>query len=795
MQTTQLREFLSTVVTTKQGFFELGVRNGVYKQEWYEWPKDKDIICEHALTSEGDVYFSAHLFSTKDSHKENVLPSRTIQQDLDNADIGTIPLSPSILVSTSPSRHQGFWIASTEFDSLQTQESLSKKLAYAIPLCDRSGWPLGHKVRVPFTSNYKYNTGPYSVELIRSTTRQYSIDELEILPDIPHINIPYELEFIERTPTPLSIGAYQLIEQVKDHLSAKVYAEYQQDAASSDRSAALFSLMCQCFRAGLSRDEVYWIAYHSPNNKFHADLRYNADRELAKDVIRAEHTIKNLQTNIRDVINDIRRKTKVLLNERRQQIYNLVLTAMQADGEFAHLVDGRRFYIPKDIGRPIEIEGMSESLSSLLDIKYSLNRTEIEHNYVRGALISYTGQLPEVNQAAVLSFYDPKSKHVLLHGGRKDIHVITANSITQTSQPLYNVVFPWDRIIEPITPDLSSNLDWGSLLFTIPNVINMKPEEARVVLKVYVLFSLLREAASSRPILAMLGQPGSGKTTIVRKLYAFFYGKHMDVSGATSPVNYDIATASLPFYCLDNLDTWEKWIPDRLAQSAGKTDVVVRKLYTNNQIIRIKRQAMVAVTAHDPKFGRADVTDRMLIISLQRIKDFQDEGSIFDSVIDNRNKLWGAVINDLQRVLATPFPTHTDLQLRIQDFARLGEWISIGLGEQDIFREAVSSLQAAQRAFNLEEDHILISNLTRWLAKSKNKPGPKTQDELYAEVMSIVPAEDIKTFQLLYKNSSAFSKRISNLQDTLNNTLFKVSITLGKGGTRLWLIGPKEEES
>lgn len=942
----QLKEFLTQVVTTDSGFFELGVRNGTYSQEWYSWPNDLETIVSRANQAEGDVYFSSHLFSERDSHKEFVLPSRTIQQDLDNADISTIALQPSILVQTSPNRHQGFWIIAQDFDSLLSQEALSKKLAYSIPECDRSGWPLGHKVRVPGTKNYKYKQGPYDVSIQKASNKKYNIDDLEILPELGNnlTNQPYDLEFIERTPTPLSLGAYQLIEQVKDHLSAKVYAEYMQDGPTSDRSISLFSLMLQCFRAGLARDEVYWIAYHSPNNKFHADLRFNADRELAKDVLRAELAVNNTKVNIREQINDIRRKTKTLISERKRAIYDLVVQTMQQDGDFVHLVDDRRYYLPRDVGRPIEIEGNSEPLASLMDIKYSLNPTESEHQFVTRALISYSGTLPELGQAAVLSYYDPYSQQVLIHTGRKDVHVVNQDGITQVPNGMGGVMFPWGRVIEPFTPSYNSDLDWGSILFDVPNIINMTAAEARTTLKVYLLFSLLREAANSRPILAFIGQPGclsgdtqvhtntgvltlrglwerfigpdkhkvtsikngevvfayihdviasgrkltytveiadgtliratedhlfltpggfvplkqlkigdvvvagrghlanptltmmdtasiisiaqykyedtydivmsdesapnfvannfvvhnSGKTTTARKLYALFYGKHMDVSGVTTPVNYDIATSSLPFYVLDNVDTWEKWLPDRLAQSAGKTDVIVRKLYTNNQIVRIKRQAMVAVTAHDPKFGRADVTDRMLIISLQRFSNaglvFKDEGTLISQVIDNRNKLWGAIIQDLQRVLATPLPPSTDLQLRVQDFARLGEWIAIAIDEQEVFRSAIDSLRAAQRSFNLDEDHVLVSNVLRWLQKIKRPIKSRTQDELYTEVLSCVPGEDIKTFQIMYKNSSSFCRRLSNLQDTLSNTVFKVAVTMNAKGQREWLVTPASGE-
>ena len=93
----QLTAFLQQVVTTPEGYLELGVRNGTWQQEWYSWPDQLVTITNRTLSAEGDVYFTAHLFKSKDSHKENVLPSRTIQADLDNADVASIALQPTIL--------------------------------------------------------------------------------------------------------------------------------------------------------------------------------------------------------------------------------------------------------------------------------------------------------------------------------------------------------------------------------------------------------------------------------------------------------------------------------------------------------------------------------------------------------------------------------------------------------------------------------------------------------------------------------------------------------------------------
>lgn len=783
--------FLEQVITTNEGYLELCTRyQGKWQQYFYSYPEHIQEVVRTAeeCQEDCDVYFSSHLFSKKDSHKDNVLPTRTIQQDLDYADIASLPLIPSLLNETSPSRHQGFWIVTHDIHQAAL-EILSKRLAYSIPLCDKSGWPLGHKVRFPNTRNHKY-TQEHKVTLISSSTKRYSPEDLEQLPEIDDASVDLDNDFINSPPIVYPIGPMELVESIKDKISAKVYAEYQLETPSSDRSVSLWALTLQCFKAGLSREQVFWIAYNSINNKFR-DLRFNNLRELAKDVLRAEQQVLSASLNVKEAIVDLRKNTKLLISERKRAIYQLTLASMKTEGEFVASNDGRHYYMYQ--GRPLGIGEMSRPLKSLLDIKYGLNPTEPEHSYTMQSLMSYADNLPETISIGSLTHFDPISRTVLVHTGRRNVYAVTLESIRTVSNGEHGVIFQWDRIVEPFSADFDTDIDWPYTIFgPLDNVLNMSPDEARALLKVWTLFTILRKAANTRPILALFGQPGSSKTTTARKLYAFFYGRNLDISGVTNPISYDMATATLPLFVLDNMDTWEKWIPDRLAQSVGNTDVIIRKLYTDNQIIRLKRQAMIIVTAHDPKFGRADVSDRMIIISLQRFENmvpqipFVDEAEIMAQVINNRNELWGAVLKDVQRVLATPL-LETDLQLRIQDFAKLGEWIATATNSRELFRSALVKIRDAQKTFNLDEESILVGVLQRWLAKNNCNPKIKTQEELYQELLLMVNKEDMNQFTRVYKSSAHLGRRLSTLQSTLGSVM-TIDFAVNPKGQREWKI-------
>lgn len=792
MSASVIDDFLSQVITTPEGYLNLCLRSqsGIWHEEFYVWPNQRELIVNTALTSsqEYDVYFSSYLYSKRDSHKDNVLPSRTLQQDLDGADPISIPIQPTALIQTSPHRYQGYWLVKEQLD-MELHELLSKRLAYAIPNCDHSGWSLGHKVRLPGTYNHKYLDGPHPVLLMSQSSKLYAIEELELLPDVDSLTLAqYDPDFVTNPPTspPTNVGPYELVESIKDKLAPIVYLEFNTSIPSKDRSTSLWALMLQCLKAGLTREETFWVAKHSPNNKFDR-LRFHADRELAKDVLRAEAALKTQSIDPHYLINEARKKTKTSLYDRRREIYNIVLSHLKDVGHFIKTPEGRRFYILSEQGKPIYVGRGSEHLHSLLDVKFGLNRIEAEQEFVISSLMSYCDNLPETGIVATLSYYDLEANRCLIHSGKKLVYQITPSAITQVTDGAYDIVFPWANIVGPFVANTHADDDWGKVLFgNITNIINLDATQVEALLKTWLIFVLLRNASTSRPLLALFGQPYSGKTTLACKIYAFLYGNSLEVSGITNQESFDMSCVTLPVYAIDNVDTWERWLPDRLAQAARTTDVLYRKLYSDLDVVKLRRQAAIVITAYDPKFGRADVTSRLLILSMKQLTSLVDEKAILSTIFDNRNRLWGSLIQDIQRVLRTPHKD-TNLQLRVQDFAYLGDWISNGLDCNDAFASALEKLRYSQYSFNLDEDHALVSALQRWLVKTGG--GVRQKDDLFSDLLLV--SQDQATFLHRYRNSTGLDKRLSALQSSLS-TIMNIHSVIGKGGQRIWTIQPKE---
>lgn len=789
----QTDEFLDSVITSESGKLLLCIRNHAipWNEQFFEWPSEKGKLLDrlNIVKETSDVYFTSHLFASGVSLKENVRPTRTIQADLDAAD--EYPIEPSILVQTSPNRYQGYWLLKYDIESLAL-EMLSKRLTYNIDNSDHSGWTLGHRVRLPGTLNFKYNNGPHPVEVISASMKQYAPEDFELLPAIPQAVLTiHDNDFVEQADSiKLEMGAFELLNSVRAKIPHTVYQDYINKTVSSDRSEALWSLMCSLFESGLERDQVFWLAKYSVNNKY--DTRFNANQELAKDVQRAEKKVKVKRVDIRSAIDVVRNRPTPTIPgaalQKRRQIFQAVRLAMSLTGRPVKVIAGLPYFIPHDTGRPIALTPGSEYLRALIHLQYGINSADPEYKYIHDGIIDDGITFPNEIQESTLSYFDGTTLYV--HTGRKDVIKIDASSITITENASCGVLFPWHEIFEPFTLNVSTPYpdDWANAVFgDLHNTSNMEPREAKALLKSWLIFSLFRSQISTRPILAFLGPPGSSKSTIPHRIYALLYARRLAVSGVSGAADFDMSSSKLPIYCIDNLDSYIGWIIDKLAQAIGNIDILKRKLFTDVEVIRQRRQAMLVVTAHNPKFTREDVTSRLLLITLDEIEKTRlaDETEMINHIIDNRPALWAAILLDTQRVLQTPRIKESTVKWRIQDFASIGEWIAVALGYKDDFNSGLAKLLTTQSDTILQQEEILTTALL-----GLDLQGPVTASDLW-NLLLVQVGGNQGAFIHAYKSSVKLTQKLITMRPSLRFVLDIEQVTDQATRMKKWSIKKK----
>lgn len=795
-------EFLQSIVSCAQGhenhaFMKLLVR-GQTEPTYIRW---LDVLSNEGvdtlLAPAPDTFFSPHLYDTP-GVSGTLLSTRTIAIDTGEADLAYLPLTPSVVVQSSPTRTQSYFIFDTEVD-----EFVAEQIATSLPDTDLSSVGLGHLMRLPNSLNTKYSkiyAGPHRVQIIKTNTLIHKVENLIPSPNGIHRFDPESLAF--DTPDPSQVDVHALVDTLE--LSALATAEFIETSRNPKQS--LTRLISEILKKGLSKGIAFLVAKHSANN-YTALYEYHQDEELRALVLGCEQKLGIFDP--REKLQAIRESAQTL-EVRKEGIAQATKQYMRDTGEFSHLRDGTKWYIPRN-KQPIDIAYRSNKLAYYLERELGLNASDFDTPYVLHSLEAFVDGLPKVGTGAVLSYYDSSAQRLLIHTGANNVHCITPQSITQIPNGSYSItLFPIDDIFVPFMPrptyqpihehtDITTippttykhthdDQHWSQVLFgpILDRVLNLTPEETRAVLSAWFLFLFFKNEAAARPLLALLGQPGSGKSTIMKRVCTLLYGKVSGFMSLSTRDDFDQIMSTYPLVVIDNLDTWEKWIPDALAQSAGAIDRGKRKQYTNNELFIYHRDAMVCLTAHDPKFGRADVADRLLILPMKRLDTFIAEGELLR--IDRANT-WAQIFSDLQTILNTPKPTIAT-QLRVMDFSTLGSWIAKALQLEAEFISALNKLHNQQRSFALEADQLLLTAAINYANSSKSTSTPKLVQQLFLELENY--SGDPLAFHKKYRTAQQLGNKLLSSQDALKS-IVNISWDFDAFNRRLWKIESKQE--
>lgn len=233
-------------------------------------------------TSDSDAYWVSHGYvrAKIDSTKQDAVElfdTAWVECD-DKLTANDFSPPPTFAVCTSPGRHHFYWRLAVPV-SADEIEALNRRLAYGKLYQDKAGWAVTKLLRVPATTNYKYET-PTHVEIVVSEpSRIYQSSDFDGLPDVSDF-LPIDIPEL-----PLSIDRLDRVAVIATHGKRKLYTIlHRLDNPGADRSGALFWVGCEAFRQGLRLEEAYALAEGTNADKFHAKRRYNADRDLWRTI-------------------------------------------------------------------------------------------------------------------------------------------------------------------------------------------------------------------------------------------------------------------------------------------------------------------------------------------------------------------------------------------------------------------------------------------------------------------------------------------------------------------------------
>lgn len=286
---------------------------GVFEEKFFRWPEDESAALDYVTSSipNHNVWFCPMILSHPTRNKHNVELCPGAWSDLDACPPDKLLIPPTLLLETSPNRHQALWCFDELADPLDAEE-ISKRIAYfhAEDGADKSGWDLTQLLRVPYTMNHKYDP-PATVRLVAATDVMAQDVLREAYPVVSD-------DKDELFPFPEHVPDGQaLLIGLRDMLDAKVWMLLKVPP-EKDWSRSLWALEMRLAESNLSKEEIFAIVKEAACNKYARDNR--DERLLWREVCKA--WVKHRERSVIVADATIFKPPELLTDEDRRAVSN-----------------------------------------------------------------------------------------------------------------------------------------------------------------------------------------------------------------------------------------------------------------------------------------------------------------------------------------------------------------------------------------------------------------------------------------------------------------------------------------
>ncbi|MFI5342515.1 MAG: DUF3854 domain-containing protein, partial [Candidatus Methylomirabilales bacterium] len=399
--------------------------------------------------------------------------------------------------------------------------------------------------------------------------------------------------------------------------------------------------------------------------------------------------------------------------EKRRAIADLITKDLRERGRLLWTPDGPLFFMTKTRTVSHLVEPPID-LAALL-ARYGLNPSESEYTYVTHHLRVEAHTRGTRCEAHRLAYYDTRAGVLYVSCFDGSVYRLDGAALVCGDNGENGVYFRDDPGWTPWEPDLGSSHDvWRPLLVDPVNFARgyVAIEDLRRIWALWTYAPFFGTHIPTRPLNVLVGPKGGGKSFAFKKLLVALFGPAADVLALERDREdgFIAAVTASPIAVFDNADAKVPWLEDHLARVVTGADISRRELYTTNTLARFHHRCFVGLTARTPQFRREDVAERALIFPVAELQRKLPERAIIQEVMDQRGRLWGELLQDLNAIVAIlkqrqrPQPT----TFRLADFADF--CLQIAASEPEGARHvarALAHMQVQQADFALADDPLL----------------------------------------------------------------------------------------
>jgi hypothetical protein len=420
--------------------------------------------------------------------------------------------------------------------------------------------------------------------------------------------------------------------------------------------------------------------------------------------------------------------------DKQAVVGRVIYLDLQDRGEFFKTTDGRLFYFLDKENEIYRVDGdgnriLTEEFQGFVWDDYNLFAGQFSRNLGEDLRSQAKREAPE-KEAYQFAHFDAEAGELYVTDWGTGYYAVTPKDIEWRPNGADAYFLPDDRAEKYVYVEPPDRLEFPNqlagerpmwqgagdpIMRVFGNRINyaeneaLGPSEQRKQLYLHLHTLPFIDLLDSRPIVAWVGEKGSGKTVIQRSVGQFIYGEGYTES--VMPNSKDDFLAKVTNQALafvDNYDEGEHWANDVLAAIATGAGIDQRELYTTNALRREQPRCWLSMTSRDPPFRRDDVADRTIVFRVSRFDDgFIGMGDFLREVEARRDLLWSAYLDNLQAIVAEYAERDTGSMSsshRMADWAIFAKIVADAL-EVDRADELLDMMETERAVFALENEH------------------------------------------------------------------------------------------
>lgn len=379
--------------------------------------------------------------------------------------------------------------------------------------------------------------------------------------------------------------------------------------------------------------------------------------------------------------------------------------------------------------------------------------------------------------------------NVVIDLGRTDGQVVVITPDGWSVKPSSPVLFRRSKT----TKEMPLPVRPGSLDALRP-LINVTDEQWPLVVGVLVAGLL----GVPMPILAILGEQGTAKSTLVR-----FLRRLIDESPApTRSLPQDLrqwgVTASASYVAaFDNVSTIRPWLQDAMCRASTGDGLESRLMWTDDDVHILAFKRFVILNGIELGSFRGDLGDRLVLLELLPISEDQrlDEEELNTRFDQAQPSIVGGLYDLTSQVLKVLPEIHLDRKPRMADFARVLVAVEqvTGLAAP----ERYAGVRTGVTDMVLESDQVGTA-LLWWMQEGGEQEVELTVGELRMKLMGFLRENDIALEAKWPENPRGMGDRLRRAAPALRQKGIELEGLGNKGGRgyryRIRKVEVEEEE-